>query len=276
MTTGAGTLGHGAYDNAIAIEPIGAGRYRGAVPDGWEIEQVANGGLTMAIGVRAVLADLGLPDPLTATAHFLRPPRAGLLEVAVTQLRRGRRHGTATARVVQDGRDVLALVATAADLKLAGGPARVTLSPPALPPPEQCRTVEEAGDFLPRAIAGQVEMRVPEDQLGFVTGRPSGEPTLTAWLRFVDDRAPDAISLPLFSDVLPPSSANLDLDIGRAPTVELTVHVRHRPVPGWLRGRFTTATLAGGYLAEDGELWDADGQLVAQSRQLALAPRDEP
>jgi len=51
------------------------------------------------------------------------------------------------------------------------------------------------------------------------------------------------------------------------------VTVKVEPVPGWLRCRFTTRFVSGGFLEEDGEIWDGDGRLVAQSRQLALVPR---
>jgi len=37
-----------------------------------------------------------------------------------------------------------------------------------------------------------------------------------------------------------------------------------------LLGRFTTKLVRDGFFEEDGELWAADGTLVAQSRQLAL------
>ena len=50
----------------------------------------------------------------------------------------------------------------------------------------------------------------------------------------------------------------------------MTVHFRARPAPGWLRFRFSTRFAFGGHLDEDGELWDSSGQLVAQSRQLAV------
>ena len=46
-----------------------------------------------------------------------------------------------------------------------------------------------------------------------------------------------------------------------------------RPTPGWLRCQFTTRFVTGGFLEEDGEIWDAEDRLVAQSRQLALVPR---
>jgi hypothetical protein len=48
------------------------------------------------------------------------------------------------------------------------------------------------------------------------------------------------------------------------------VHVRARPAPGWLQARFTTDVLVDGYLNEDGAVWDSEGQLVVQSRQLGL------
>ncbi|MGH3249642.1 MAG: thioesterase family protein, partial [Trebonia sp.] len=53
-------------------------------------------------------------------------------------------------------------------------------------------------------------------------------------------------------------------------TVELTVHLRARPAPGWLAFRTLTRYLADSYLEEDAEIWDSAGCLVAQSRQLAL------
>jgi hypothetical protein len=62
-------------------------------------------------------------------------------------------------------------------------------------------------------------------------------------------------------------------DIGWVPTIELTVQVRKRPAPGYLTGWFHTEAVTAGYLEEDGEVWDADGDLVVLSRQLALAAR---
>jgi acyl-CoA thioesterase len=53
-------------------------------------------------------------------------------------------------------------------------------------------------------------------------------------------------------------------------TIELTVYVRARPAPGWLACRVSTRYVIEGYHEEDFEIWDSAGQLVAQSRQLAL------
>ena len=51
------------------------------------------------------------------------------------------------------------------------------------------------------------------------------------------------------------------------------MHVRAPPATGWLRIRHATRNFAGGLFEEDAEVWDSAGRLVAQSRQLARAPR---
>ena len=64
----------------------------------------------------------------------------------------------------------------------------------------------------------------------------------------------------------------LDLAETGSTPIELTVHVRPRPAPGWLTCRSTTRFVIGGLHEEDFEIWDSTGALVAQSRQLARLP----
>ena len=94
---------------------------------------------------------------------------------------------------------------------------------------------------------------------------------LQGWFR-LHDREPDPLALLTAVDSLPPVTFDLGLP-GWAPTLELTVHVRALPEPGWLKLRHATRNVAGGYFEEDCEVWDSAGRLVAQSRQLARMPR---
>ena len=111
------------------------------------------------------------------------------------------------------------------------------------------------------------------DDAGFARGRPSGQMLVRGWFRHLDDEPIDALGLLQATDAYPPTIFNADLPVAWTPTVELTAHVRARPAPGWLRCAFTTRFVTGGFLEEDGVVWDETGTLVAQSRQLALVPR---
>ncbi|MFO7549149.1 MAG: thioesterase family protein [Acidimicrobiia bacterium] len=104
-------------------------------------------------------------------------------------------------------------------------------------------------------------------------GRPSGVPRVRGWFRLPDGEALDTVGLLVAVDAFPPTIFNTALPISWTPTIELTAHVRARPAPGWLRCAFATRFITGGFLEEDGEVWDATGRLVAQSRQLALLGR---
>jgi acyl-CoA thioesterase len=250
----------------------GRGRWRADIAAGWDIAGNANGGYLLAIAARAMSAAVGRPDPVTITAHYLSPGRPGPAVVDVTVTKQGRAFATATATMSADGRPVLAVVGTFGELS--GGPPEplVGLPSPDMPPPEHCVLVEAAEQFPP-PFSNKVEQRLHPDDATFLAGNPSGRALMRGWFRLRHDEPVDTIALLLAADAFPPTVFNANLPVAWTPTIELTVHLRHRPSPGWLRCRFATHYVTGGFLEEDGELWDTTGRLVAQSRQLALVPR---
>ncbi len=98
----------------------------------------------------------------------------------------------------------------------------------------------------------------------------AGNARISGWVRFKDRRTPDTRAALLFADALPPAVFGLRRAVGWVPTLELTVHIRRRPSPGWILGQFVSQNIGDGVMIEDGLLWDSEGYLVAQSRQLAL------
>ena len=52
-------------------------RFAGEVHDGWDIAGNANGGYLLAIAGRAMRDASGRPDPVSVTAHYLRPGTPG-------------------------------------------------------------------------------------------------------------------------------------------------------------------------------------------------------
>jgi hypothetical protein len=261
----------GGFATASAVTRVAEGRYEGRVAEGWDIAGNANGGYLLAIVARAVTDATGHPDPVTITAHYLAPAPAGAVTVDVGVVRAGKRHATATFALASAEQPLLVGVCTTTDLAAASGPLMVDAVPPDLPAPEEC-VLTEPGDPLPPPFVGKVEQRLHPDDVPFRTGDATGNARMRGWFRLRDGEPLDSLALVLAVDSFPPTSFNVNLPIGWTPTIELTAHVRHRPAPGWLACAFVTRNIAGGYLETDGEIWDASGHLVAQSRQLQLVP----
>jgi hypothetical protein len=118
-----------------------------------------------------------------------------------------------------------------------------------------------------------MDLRLDPEDAGFLRGEPSGLMRTRGWFRLLHEEPVDTLGLLLAVDAFPPTAFNARLPVAWTPTVELTVHLRARPAPGWLRASFSTRFVSAGFLEEDGEVWDSTGRLVAQSRQLALLPR---
>jgi acyl-CoA thioesterase len=263
------------FAEATAVERTADGRYTATIEPGWDIAGNANGGYLLSIVARAITDATEQPDPLTVTGHFLAPGHPGPVDVDVVVHRRGRRHSTAAATLTAEGKPLLAVLATTTDLRLAAGPERVDSTPPDLPEPDDCFRIEPA-DTFPPPFMGQVELRIHPDDAGFRQGEGSGEPRLRGWFRLRDEQPIDTHALLLATDAFPPTIFNANLPVAWTPTVELTSHIRAIPTGGWLRCSFATRFITGGYLEEDGEIWDVNGRLIAQSRQLALVPRPQP
>lgn len=278
----------GPFANATAIEPGDRpGSYRARVAEGWDIGGNANGGYLLALAARALVAATGRPCPASLTAHYLSPGKPGPLEIETTVIREGRRFATASATMSAGGRPVLAVLGTFGDgpsderaessddgrpSGAVGSPRWVNATPPDLPPPEECVGGDDrVGE--PPSFATHVDQRLHPGDVGFFRGEPSGQARMRGWFRFPEGEQVDAIGLTCAIDAFPPTIFNLDLPVGWTPTLELTVHVRRQPAPGWLACVFTTRFVTDGVLEEDGEIWDSEGHLVAQGRQLALVPR---
>lgn len=257
-----------AFDVDTGVEPVLPGRWVATLNDRWNVAGVPIGGYVMAIAARALAAALPHSHPLTVTARFLRKTSPGRVGIATDVLHVGRRHSTGQARVLQDGDERVRVLATFADPVGAGGASLIVARPPRLPDPDELvSSVGQAG--LPPVVQ-RFDHRFTPASLAFVLGERTDDPVVEGWTRFVDGREPDPLSLLTFCDALPPPVLNV-IDTPWVPTIEMTVHVRAVPEPGWLAYRFRTRALVDGYLDEDGELWDSAGRLVAMSRQIALA-----
>lgn len=271
-----------AFETATAVTRRPSGDdsrlvYDGAVADGWDIGDVANGGYVLALAARA-MADAADRPPLSITAHYVAPGRGGPCVIEVEPVRVGRRMATMSARLVQGDREVIRVLGTFGEPPEPDADVLATLAPPSdlLPYNDTPKMARFSPTATPSGLPRQLDTRIRAGDEGFTVERPTGRAEVAGWFAFADQQpgdAVDAIGLLLASDAFFPPVFNAGIRPGWVPTLELTVHVRAVPAPGPIAVRFHSDVIAGGLLNEDGELWDATGTLVAQSRQLALMPR---
>jgi acyl-CoA thioesterase len=259
-------MGSYAFDAETEVSAAGSdGEFTAALTGRWDgTNGAVNGGYMLAICARALGRVMPFPDPIVISGFFLRPGTLGSAAVRTSLLRSGRTTAFGEASLDCDGKQVVSATAAFADMDAGDGPVFVNGTPPQLPPPADCVPIP-AGSLGQASIHERVEFRFAELP-GWLRGSPSGHPAADFWTRFADGRDADLLALPLLADASAPSVVELG---ATSTTVQLTVHLRARPAPGWLACRAVTRFVSGGYHEEDFEIWDSAGILVAQSRQLA-------
>ena len=253
------------FDADTALEPAGERRWRAHAPDHWFVARGPNGGLLAALATRAAEAASGRPLRSLAL-HYAAAPDAGALDVSATLEREGRSYSAVSVRIEQGGAPMTLALATLGALPDAGAAWHVA-RPPAAPPASALEAVDPAAAGVP-AFMRNYDMRwaAPAD----------GAHGSVGWLRTRVPRALDGPLVAAMTDAWIPAAFAALGRFGFAPTLDLAIHVRRTLPPAGLGPedhvlcRFTTRVAVDGVWEEDGELWTPGGELIAQSRQLAL------
>jgi acyl-CoA thioesterase len=249
-------------DADTALAPLTLTRWRGEISDRWWVLRGPFGGYVATFLTRAMLSAVDDPArrPRSLTVHYVEAPKAGPIEVAATIERIGRSATSVSLRLEQEGAPVALALGSCAAWR--DGEPEWTEPVPEAPPPEACERLARL-DPMP-GFLDRFEIRPVHPVFG-------GTPRNLAWLRLDPPRRLDHLALTALSDGwMPAAFSKLHRPVG-APTLDLTIHFR-APVPNgeWVLADYRSRFSAGGVWEEDGELWAADGTLLAQSRQLAL------
>jgi len=278
------------FEAETAVESTGDGRWTTRLHAGWNIADNSNGGYALTPVLRAMRSLVDHPDPISVTTHFLRPSRGDTdAEVTASVIRSGRSVSTLRGALWQQGTQRLEVLAAFADMAasgsggvvgsghaggtetggVAGSPERPEIceAPPVIPSPAECvkRDSLEQGVELP--ILSRVDVCVHPDH---APAGQSDRALIDGWIRFSDGTPPSTLALPFYADALPPSLYPLMGFVGWVPTIELTVHPRRVPQPGWLQVRQESHDLHDGRMIESGTIWDSSGVVVATARQVGL------
>jgi acyl-CoA thioesterase len=256
-----------AFDSDTALDEVAPGRWRAWAPEHWFVARGPNGGYLAALAARAAEAAAGRPLR-SLSLHYLAAPAVGPLDVAATLEREGRRYSAVSIRIEQEGAPMTLALATLGELADEGAEWDAAPAPAARPLAET-EPIPPGQSNVP-VFMRNYDMRWAIDRNGDVPG--SG-----GWIRTSEPRLLDAPLVAAMTDAWMPAAFVALGRVGFAPTLDLTIHIR-RPVPpagmapeDHVLGRFTSRLSVAGVWEEEGELWTPAGELIAQSRQLALA-----
>ena len=257
------------FDQDTDVQQLEENLWSGHLSPAWNIGDNPNGGYLLSVALQALKQRLPHPDPVSVTTHYLRPGTSDeACKIEIDVLRQGKTLSTARATLSQQGKTRLEIIAVFGDLSESVGiDQEISMPAPQITVPADCVVRDGSIQGITLPIATRLDTRLdPKD------AEPGGsdKAELNGWNCFQDGREPDAISLPLFCDTFPPSPFSLLGVVGWVPTIELTVHVRRKPAPGWLQARFHCEDLSLGRMIETGQIWDSEGKLVAQCRQIGL------
>lgn len=271
MSEGAGAATLPGFEADTAVVPLGGNRFGAEMSERWWVGRGPNGGYVAAVVLRAILAAAGEGrPPRSLTVHYPRAPKAGPVELAVETVREGSRASFVSARMEQDGEVMATALAVLSEDWAEGG--FTELEMPEAGEPGEMHAIEASGrPGAPRMLQNYL-VRPALGETAF-SGGPARHGT---WIRSREPRLLDAPLAAALLDTWFPAVFVRVESPRPAPTIDYTVHFRAPlPPPGAAPedaylASFRTGLVRDGFFEEDGELWSADGVLLAQSRQLAL------
>jgi len=259
------------FDDAIAVDDS-TGEV--ALPERWTMGPgFAHGGYLMSVALAGAGAVSDHPDPVTMSAHFVRPGKVGAAVLDRRLIKRGRSLSTVAVDIIQGDAIAVATLTTFGDLSSASDIPYRSLSFPDLPPPELCLPGDRAQNPLVPRMVDNLDLRLSPESTAWTRGERLEQAQMQGWVGFGDGRPIDCVALPMLADALPPPVFSVGAFAPWTPTIELTIHIRMRPRSPRLAVSFHTDLIGGGFFESSGTLWNDDGTLVAMSRQLQLISR---
>lgn len=269
---------------STSVERAGEGTYTAFLDDSWNLRPLPQGGVLVAIALRAMAEALDDPAQRLRTMHtlFIGQVADGELEIDVEILRRGRSMSHVRAHVrnrgASNGHVTTAVFGAARD-----GFEFTELRRPEVPPPDECPSFRDPPPpgmavFEPTALwERRVEGRpaLGDAPWDVVDDRTAEQAT---WYRFdetpwIDDGARvDPFALVLLADTMPGAIGQKLGPTERrwfGPSVDLTVHLGADCRSPWVLGHNTARWAGDGYASVDMTLWDGD-TLVAYATQTSF------
>ena len=276
----------------------------GELSDRWMVGRVPSGGVVASMMLRATMKVSDAPEsftPLSASITFLRKTEPGKeFRCEVRVVKRGKSFYVFETLMIQLNKERCRMISLFGDVEkaLKQGPNRLFdgFQPPRLASVERFVRLD-GGDNSENSVRSRVKLFVdPKCADVFVncrkaqsngefdestlldrevrTSRNGGTTSYEGYMYFAEDvRVPviDSCIYPVLLDAALPPVLGSHV-AGWVPTLTWNIHFKSAYTKSSrVSFRFRTTHIAGGYLEEDGEIWDmSTGKLLAISRQMAM------
>jgi acyl-CoA thioesterase len=262
------------FDQAMALEPLGGGRFKGRTSDAYWNFTGPFGGTTAAVLLNAaMLHEKRIGTPLALTANYCAPLAKGEFEIAVRELRTNRSTQHFSIELTQGGAGTTAF-ATCVFAERRPGFAHQPARVPEAPPPETVAPLPMRGmmEWLER-----YEFRFTHNAPQPPLPQPAAEPrdALThVWVNDKPARALDFPSLAAIADSFFGRIFHVRGAFAPIGTVSMTTYF-HADAADLaevgtdpLLGVADASVFAKGYFDQKAELWSRAGKLIATSHQI--------
>ena len=242
--------------------------WKGNLSDRWSIGSTPNGGYSMAFAAKAISNSLVHKDPLSISANYLERLDFGETLVKVSPIHVTKSTSTARAELIQQERIRVIFTATFTDFSKSNGLDLSIRKEPNFEPYENCVLQPFKEGFNPM-LEKNIEKKYCKDSLWWEKSHKENQAALNLYMSWPEKETADLFTLILFLDATTPPIFNKLGSVGWVPTITLTSHIRGFPVSGPLKVSAKTEFVTKGFMEEDREIWDAEGNLVGQSKQMA-------
>ena len=268
------------FTDLTALDDRGRGTFIAAIDPMWTVGPKVHGGCMMAVCAAAAHQAVGDPGlaPVAVGANYFTAPNPGKVELITTIRRRGRQVSLVEVELSQDGRPAVTCSVSLGrlDVNDLAAPRTLPLADlPAAPPPEAIPATPD--HLLGKLIhfTQACDLRIEPATTRFFEGH-QGPPVTRMWIRPAagDEARPETAALfaIMAADISPPVTMHRGI-FGWPPTVQLTTYLRRRPTHGWMRVIASSNVIGDNWFEEDHVVLDETGQVVVQSRQLAMLPK---
>ena len=259
-----------AFDAAIALQPLGDGRFSGATSPAYANMVGPFGGVTAATALNAVLQHPALlGEPVALTVNYAAALANGPFEVVARAARTNRSTQHWVVEIVQGGETVLTATAVTAAR-------RETWSVDELPAPD-ISTPDVVGKPNMAALVEWVrryDIRILEGAIPTAWDGSGDTSRTTLWMRDEPARALDFCSLAAMADVFYPRVWLRRATRVPAGTVSMTVYFHAGGAQlaavgtGWLKGQASAQAFRNGFFDQTAQVWSAAGQLLVTTHQI--------